>query len=144
MANESEEDDFIVDDEDTEVMMNARSLLPAEFSMTSHQGLKAHFRNFMMFIVQQAIDPIDASDISDHYLFSRRTIRKQLFSSVDSNIISSIWQSEFIKLIKTVPNMKSAKIDATYGCDACNIHTRMSTQIVYFKGMPYNEHNYKV
>ncbi|CAB11215.1 hypothetical protein POMI540_1678 [Schizosaccharomyces pombe] len=143
LANESEEDDFIVDDEDTEVMMNARSLLPAEFSMTSHQGLKAHFRNFMMFIVQQAIDPIDASDISDHYLFSRRTIRKQLYSSVDSNIISSIWQSEFIKLIKTVPNMKSAKIDATYGCDACNIHTRMSTQIVYFKGMPYNEHNYK-
>ncbi|EPY51691.1 fungal protein [Schizosaccharomyces cryophilus OY26] len=140
----SNDESFIVDEEEDEETLGARALLPPEFSMTSHQGLRAHFANFLRHLIKQILNlQIDRS-IDEHFLFSRKTIRRRLFSSVESNVISSIWKPNFINILKNRPIMTNRRCEATYGCDACNIHSRLSTQLVRFKGHLYNRDTYKV
>ncbi|EPX70534.1 uncharacterized protein SOCG_04672 [Schizosaccharomyces octosporus yFS286] len=139
----SNEESFIVDEEEEEEVMGARALLPPEFSMTSHQGLRAHFANFLRYHIKQLMNLQTEINIDDHLLFSCKTIRRRLFSSVESNVISSIWKPSFISILKNRPSMTNRRCEATYGCDACNIHSRLSTQLVRFKGHLYDRDTYK-
>ncbi|WBW74015.1 DUF4196 and DUF4211, CCDC82-like protein [Schizosaccharomyces osmophilus] len=137
------EESFIVNEEEEEEALGARALLPPEFSMTSHQGLRAHFANFLRYHIKQLTNLPIEKNIDEHFLFSCKTIRRRLFSSVESNVISSIWKPNFISVLKNRPLMTNRRCEATYGCDACNMHSRLSTQVVRFKGHIYDRDTYK-
>ncbi|EEB08266.1 fungal protein [Schizosaccharomyces japonicus yFS275] len=140
-SQHSDSDSFVVDD--AEDLTEVQASLPVEFSSSSYQGLKFHFRNCIKIMVYRSMDQSYSLDSNEHLAFSLHTVRRRMASVVDSTITSSAWRSDFLEQLKTRPMMRSKKCEPVMGCSACHIQTRVSTHCVRFTGSLYDKNTYQ-
>ncbi|KAK7693412.1 hypothetical protein QCA50_002980 [Cerrena zonata] len=138
-ASENEET-FIVEDDLT-------IELPAEFSMSTHQDLKHHFKIICQLFVHLAVqDPSDRRSFmedsikSEYFSVPLHVARRKLSGMRDSLVASSVWRPHFKKPLETLPNFEIIQMDfAEPGCDACHLGGRLSTRQARVSGEPYDK-----
>ncbi|KAH0830589.1 hypothetical protein J3R83DRAFT_2044 [Lanmaoa asiatica] len=148
-SNEEDEENFIVDDDAHGV---PAAQLPLAFSLSTHQDLAHHFKIVCQLFVHIAVQPL-----VDRRPFLERALKEEEYLSVplqvtrrklsgmrDSLVASSVWRSDFKKVLETYPKFTLVRLDfAIPQCDACHLGGRLSTLLGRLIGKPYDEYDFE-
>ncbi|KAI6028429.1 hypothetical protein F5J12DRAFT_805362 [Pisolithus orientalis] len=148
-SNDTEEDDFIVEDPVDGVQTID---LPVAFSMTTHQDLAHHFKIICQLFVHMAVRPLpERRHFMQHVLKNEQyfslplqVTRRKLLGMRDSLVVSSTWGPDFKKLLEKYPGFTLFRMDFSLpGCDACKLGGRTSTLVGRVSGTPYDEYDFE-
>lgn len=83
---------------------------------------------------------------SDVYLsVPLQVTRRKLSGMRDSLVTSSVWRSDFKKVLETYPKFTLVRLDfAIPECDACHLGGRLSTLLGRLSGKSYDEYDFEV
>ncbi|TFK29962.1 hypothetical protein FA15DRAFT_752092 [Coprinopsis marcescibilis] len=141
-ASESEaESDFIVEDDP-----RSAPILPAMFSMETHQDLAHQFKKIFQLFVHVAVQAKNKRRkhmeklLEDEYFSVPLMVaRRKLSGLKDSLVASSVWKPNFKKALELYPQFELIMLDFSVpGCHACNLGQRISTRRGALSGRPYD------
>ncbi|RXW20760.1 hypothetical protein EST38_g5103 [Candolleomyces aberdarensis] len=144
---DEDEEDFIVEDDPL-----AAPLLPAEFSMETHQDLSHQFKKVFQFFVHVAVQPSKKRrkfmetnmDEEEYFSVPLAVTRRKLDGLRDSLVASSVWRPQFKKALETYPEFTLNSLDfAVPECDACHLGRRISTMCGSLSGKPYDRMGFR-
>jgi len=147
---QSDEDDFIVDDDDGDDTGAVN--LPVAFSMAARQSLSHHFKIVCQLFVHLAVQPERRRNdfmkriMKDEEYFSvpLQMMRNKLCGIRDSTI-SSVWNPSFRKTLEKFPEFSLTTLDFHVPhCDACHLGGRLSTLLGRVYGKPYDKISFNV
>ncbi|KAF6765226.1 hypothetical protein DFP72DRAFT_870470, partial [Ephemerocybe angulata] len=142
MNEPTSDSDFIVEDEGL-----GAPLLPAEYSMETHQELSHQFKKIFQFFVHIAVQPpkkrkkfMQTNMEEEEYFYVPLSItRRKLAGLRDSLVASSVWRPQFKKALERFPQFSLTSLAFTVPeCDACHLGRRVSTLCGRLDGEPYD------
>lgn len=141
---ESEDENFIDDDDDTlGVPDEALHLIPLEFTRASHKPLKAHFKDAIEWLIHRRINPGFDRD-NEVYTTAWRRLDDEVTGLANSKFISSAWKPDFYRALKARPYIEQLELGAGHraidleNCQACGRSGHLATWSICFKGKPYD------
>ncbi|KAF5315605.1 hypothetical protein D9611_004714 [Ephemerocybe angulata] len=131
MNEPTSDSDFIVEDEGL-----GAPLLPAEYSMETHQDLSHQFKKIFQFFVHIAVQPPKKRK---KFMQTNMEGKRKLAGLRDSLVASSVWRPQFKKALERFPQFSLTSLAFTVPeCDACHLGRRVSTLCGRLDGEPYD------
>jgi hypothetical protein len=113
------EDDFVLEDDTTDLGVPTEEM-PFEFTRHAYKQPKEYFRDVVGWMVHNRLDPaFPRSD--DMYKVAFMKLEDEVKGRAGSQLISSVWNSEFVRALKARPHMDISAFptDLGHSCDAC-------------------------
>ncbi|ORY69627.1 uncharacterized protein BCR38DRAFT_480804 [Pseudomassariella vexata] len=141
--DESDIDDFVVEDEDGPIGAPALLDIPLEFTAQAHKPLKEQFPYIIEWLVHNKINP--AFDRNDPiYSNAWRKLDFEVHGLASSKFASSAWKPEFYRTLNGRPKLEAYEMGAGDGekydtCQACGRSGHPATYKIIFEGNPYHK-----
>ena len=85
------------------------------------------------------------SSEEEYFSVPLQVTRRKLSGMRDSLVASSVWRSDFKKVLETYPEFTLVRLRfAIPQCDACHLGGRLSTLLGRLSGRPYDEYDFEV
>lgn len=137
-----DEDDFVVDDEDTQQSHRPQSGIPLAFTSFASSKPKELFVHIVEWLVKNRIAPAFSRD-DELYRLSWNKVNDQIKAQAGSRLISSAWNADFKNAVLARPNCKFTYISGGHDeffldCDACNRTNHPARYEFQFSGHAYH------
>lgn len=135
-----QDDASFVDADDDETMGVPAANVPFEFSRHRTKQPRQCFRDVVEWMVHNKLNPaFERHD--DIYQFAFRKLDDEVVGRAGSQLISSVWDSDFCKALRARPYIYVTTFPASdlYTCDACNRTNHPASSDIRLVGEPYSE-----
>ena len=134
-----DDDDFLDDEEDTIGAPLGLEDMPLEFTRHAHKKPIQHFKDIVEWMIHNKLNPAFARH-DPIYQIAVRKLDDEVQGYSSSKFLSSAWNAEFLKVLKSRPELFRLEIPAMFDhkCDACNRSGHPATNQLTFSGNPYN------
>ncbi|KAJ5204481.1 uncharacterized protein N7498_005360 [Penicillium cinerascens] len=114
------EDDFVLEDDTAELGVPTEEM-PFEFTRHAYKQPKEYFRDVVGWMVHNRLDPAFPRDDA-MYKVAFMKLEDEVKGRAGSQLISSVWNSEFVRALRARPHMELSSYPTEFGhsCDACN------------------------
>lgn len=132
---------FIVDDNPEDLLGAPDNVaMPLEFTAAAHQSVSTNFRVFCTWLIHYILLP-DLFPPSDEVVQNAlRRLDTATSGFGDSVLASGAWKPEYIRALKSRPNLKIKSCLGSNHCDACNRSDRLTKHRVRLYGRLYDKH----
>lgn len=141
--DESDLDDFVVDDDDAPLGAPLNIGIPIEFTAQASRPMKEQFPCVVEWLVHNKINP--AFDRKDGlYINAWRKLDDEVRGLANSKFISSAWKVEFYRSLKARPTLEAFEmgrtgLDLDNSCEACGRSGHPATWKILLQGRPYHK-----
>lgn len=135
-----QDDASFVDADDDDTMGVPAANMPFEFSRHRTKQPRQCFRDVVEWMVHNKLNPaFERHD--DIYQFAFRKLDDEVVGRAGSQLISSVWDSDFCKTLRARPYIDVTSFPASelYSCDACNRTNHPASSDIRLFGEPYSE-----
>lgn len=135
---DADENDSCVDDDG---LLGAHGLedIPFEFTRHAHKKPLEHFKDAVEWMVHNKLNPaFPRNDVI--YQIAFRKINDEVHGYSGSKFVSSVWNANFLKNLKTLPELSAMAVPTMHDhkCDACNRSKHPAKHSLVFSGKAYN------
>lgn len=137
-----DENDFVVDDEDTQNSRRPSSGIPLAFTSFASSNPKELFVHIVEWLVKNKIAPAFSRD-DELYRLSWNKVNDQIKAQAGSRLISAAWNADFKNAVLARPICKFTYISGGHDeffldCDACNRTNHPARYEFQFSGHAYH------
>ena len=110
----------MLEDDTTELGVPMEEM-PFEFTRHAYKQPKEYFRDVVGWMVHNRLDPAFPRDDA-MYKVAFMKLEDEVKGRAGSQLISSVWNSEFVRALRARPHMELSSYPTEFGhsCDACN------------------------
>ncbi|KAJ5314239.1 uncharacterized protein N7443_001123 [Penicillium atrosanguineum] len=132
------EDDFVLEDDTTELGVPMEEM-PFEFTRHAYKQPKEYFRDVVGWMVHNRLDPAFPRD-DDMYKVAFMKLEDEVKARAGSQLISSVWNSEFVRALRARPHMDLSAFptDLGHSCDACKRSGHPASSDIRLYGKAYS------
>ncbi|KAJ5677038.1 uncharacterized protein N7477_002671 [Penicillium maclennaniae] len=132
------EDDFVLEDDTTELGVPTEEM-PFEFTRHAYKQPKEYFRDVVGWMVHNRLDPAFPRD-DDMYKVAFMKLEDEVKARAGSQLISSVWNSEFVRALRARPHMELSAFptDLGHSCDACKRSGHPASSDIRLYGKAYS------
>ncbi|KAK9783473.1 hypothetical protein AB5N19_04367 [Seiridium cardinale] len=140
-SDESDLDDFVVEDDDAPIGVPTNMNIPIEFTAQARKPLKEQFPHVVEWLVHNKVNPAFDRK-ADIYTYAWRKLDDEVRGLASSKFVSAVWKVEFYRSLKARPKLEAFEmgkvdLDLYDTCEACGRSGHPATWKIVFQGRPY-------